>query len=639
MSASPVPASRKVKPLRDALYAALITFSTSVIGLSIIYFQARDAQLAAVRSELLQLATTGAAQVDGDLHAQIVSREQEGSVEHERALAPLVRMHRASRDLRYVYTATMREGKIYWILDSARHYRVPGNNAPADPIMTPYQGNDPDLLRAFREQTAQADQQPVVEANHTYLSAYAPIRDSKGRFAGIFAVDMVLDDLDARMASLKRASGVALFVVLVLSGVAGYVALRIRKFSATIVAKLRAARSRAEENAAAAESASRAKAVFLAMMSHEIRSPMNGMLGVADLLRTMSPDPAQKKLLDILGSSGESLLRIINDILDFSKIEAERLELRPKPFEIGDLLDELDMLLNAQARTKQVAFVIDADPRMPAAVNGDRQRLSQILLNLGTNAVKFTDRGEVRLIVRALDCAEGKVRVEFTMRDTGIGMSSEDLARLFTPFTQVAEARGHRGGTGLGLVITQKLVSLMGGEIQVTSEPGRGSSFAFTLELPVTEIVARSTTARVPHLHVGLSVLVAEDNTVNQLIIETMLKQLGHGITLVGNGREALRRLAQDSFDVVLMDCNMPEMDGFEAMRLLRAGAAGVRDMRVPVIALTANAMDGDRERCLAAGMDDYLTKPVTLASLRAAIDGVRGSREPRIAERIMSAG
>ena len=244
--------------------------------------------------------------------------------------------------------------------------------------------------------------------------------------------------------------------------------------------------------------------------------------------------------------------------------------------------------------------------------------------------MKFTDRGEVRLILRALDGADGMARIEFTMRDTGIGMSSEDLGRLFTPFTQVAEARQHRGGTGLGLVITQKLVNLMGGGIQVTSEAGKGSSFAFTLELPVAEAAARSTTARVPHLQVGLSVLVAEDNTVNQIIIEAMLKQLGHSITLVGNGRDALKSLAQESFDVVLMDCNMPEMNGLEATQFLRAGAAGVRDVRVPVIALTANAMDGDRERCLAAGMNDYLTKPVTVASLRAAIDRVRERRKLR---------
>ena len=630
MSVPAVSAHKKVKPLRDALYAALITFGTSLIGLSIVYLQARDAQMAAIRSEVLQLATTGAAQLDGDLHAQLVSRDQDGSPEHERALAPLVRMHRATRGVLFMYTGTMRDGKIFWILDSARHYRVPGNDVAADPLMTPYLGSDPDLLRAFRELTPQADPAPFVEGDHSYLSAYAPIHDSRGQAVGILGVDMVLDSLDARLGELKRAMGVALFVVLVLSGVAGFVALRIRKFSAAIVSKLRIARSRAEENAAAAESASRAKAVFLAMMSHEIRTPMNGMLGVADLLRTMSPTPEQKKLLDILGSSGESLLRIINDILDFSKIEAERLELRARPFEIRGLLDELDMLLNAQARPKHVAFVIEADSKLPPTLNGDRQRLSQILLNLGTNAVKFTDRGEVRLKVRLLGFDEGKAHLEFTMADTGIGMSAESLGRLFTPFTQLADSLQQRGGTGLGLVITQKLVSLMGGEIRVSSVTGKGSSFTFSLKLPLAETAASAASARVRRMET-FSILVAEDNAVNQTIIEAMLKQLGHNIRLVGTGSAALETLVRESFDLVLMDCNMPEMDGLEATRELRAGAAGRRNVDLPVIALTANAMDGDRERCMAAGMNDFLAKPVTIAALRAAIDRVCAARKQEV--------
>jgi signal transduction histidine kinase/CheY-like chemotaxis protein len=494
--------------------------------------------------------------------------------------------------------------------------------------MMEYHVRDPEFMRAVDEHVAIANTLPVHAEHHSYLSAFAPIFDSKGEFVATLGVDMKLDALDARMASLTRALGIALVVVLVLSVVAGYVALRIRRFSAALVSKLRTARARAEENAAAAESASRAKAVFLAMMSHEIRTPMNGMLGVTDLLRTMSPNAEQKKLLDILGSSGESLLRIINDILDFSKIEAERLELRPKPFEIRGLLDELDMLLNAQARPKQVAFVIDADPQLPAAFNGDRQRLSQILLNLGTNAVKFTDRGEVRLVVRLLAHEDGKARIEFTMRDTGIGMSEDALGRLFTPFTQLADSRQQRGGTGLGLVITQKLVTLMGGEIRVSSFPGKGSSFTFGIELPVAEAAAAASSTRVRRLE-SLSILVAEDNAVNQTIIEAMLRQLGHSIRMVGTGRAALQTLERESFDLVLMDCNMPEMDGLEATRELRAGAAGLEGTTVPVIALTANAMDGDRERCLAAGMNDFLAKPVTIAALRAAIDRVRAARKP----------
>jgi signal transduction histidine kinase/ActR/RegA family two-component response regulator len=631
---SQAPKRRKsIHPLRDAVLAGIITFVTSAVGLCIIYVKARDAQLSAVRSEMLQLARSMAAEVDGDLHKTIVSPAQAGSPEHERLLAPLIRMHRAAHDVWYVYTGIYRDGRIYWVLDTAYHYRVPGNDTPVDPIMMQYAAREPVYERAFRDGLEFTDVEPRLDDGHYYLSAAVPIRDSGGKVVAMLGIDMVLDALAARMVIVQRALISALLVVLLLSIVAGAVAHRLRQFAAAIVFKLRKAREDADRNAAAAESASRAKAAFLAMMSHEIRTPMNGMLGVADLLRTMSPDPEQQKLLDILAGSGESLLRIINDILDFSKIEAERLELRPRPFATRALLDELGGLLGAQARAKHISFVIDADPRLPEALNGDRLRLSQILMNLGTNAVKFTDRGEVRLVVRVLEADEDKARIEFTMHDTGIGMGPAGIAKLFSPFTQVAESRRHHGGgTGLGLVIAQKLLKLMGGAIDVSSELARGSSFSFSIELLVAEAGTSTVTTQPLRLE-ALSVLVAEDNLVNQTIIAAMLRQLGHEITIAANGRAALEALAKDDFDLVLMDCNMPEIDGLEATRLLRAGAFGVRDANVSVIALTANAMDGDRELCLAAGMNDFLAKPVTIAALRLAIDRVRAMRKPEACE------
>ena len=623
MSETPPTARKKsIHPLRDALLAFSLTFVTSAVGLSIIYFEARDAQMQSVRSELLQLARTTAAQVDGDLLRTLTSPAQEGSPEHLRALQPLRRMHHAATDVVFVYTGVMIKGRIFWILDSK--YGEPlaaGEDAP-DPIMTEYFIDDAELVRAFVKHIAIADIEPVKEPERTLLSAFAPINDSAGKFVGILGVDMVLDKVEARMAVIRRAFVAALLAVLVLSLVAGAVALRFRRFAAAVVSKLRQARAEAEASATAAQSATRAKADFLAMMSHEIRTPMNGIIGVADLLRNLSPDTKQKKLIDILTASGSSLLRLINDILDFSKIEAERLELQPKPFELRALLDELEHLLGAHARTKQVTLKIDADPNLPSGVNGDRHRLSQVLLNLGTNAVKFTDRGEVRISVHALRVEDGNARLEFTVRDTGIGMDSEALGRLFTPFTQLANSRRHRsGGTGLGLVIAQKLVKLMGGRIRVQSQSTKGSTFSFAIELPTAEVTSATATCMVLRLEV-LSILVAEDNAVNQTIIDAMLRKLGHQITMVGTGGEALAALASTDFDLVLMDCNMPEMDGIEATQRLRAG--GVRDSRIPVIALTANAMEGDRERCLAAGMDDFVAKPVTIAELRKAIERVR---------------
>jgi signal transduction histidine kinase/ActR/RegA family two-component response regulator len=619
---------RKIHPLRDALLAGVCTFVVSAVGLAILYLEAREAQVEAVRTELLQLARATAAQIDGDLLKTLESPSQQGSPEHLQLLEPLARMHRATHDIYYVYTGVYRQGRIYWVLDGANLYRVPGNDLPPDPIMTLYQQRDPVYEAAFRDGVEYADPEPRSnEDGHSYLSAAAPIRDSAGNLVGMFGLDLVLDKLEQRLAAIRRVLYMALAVVALLSIGAGWVAHQMRRFAVAIVTKLRAARAEAERNAATAEAASRAKAAFLAMMSHEIRTPMNGMLGVADLLRAKSPTAEQKKLLDILAGSGESLLRIINDILDFSKIEAEKLELRPRAFELRELLDELAALLESQARDKPVSVVIDMDARLPIAVHGDRQRLSQVLLNLGSNAVKFTDCGEVRLEVRLADHGGAGSRITFTLCDTGIGMAPDALARLFVPFSQVAESRPHRtGGTGLGLVISQKLVRLMGGEITVRSELRRGSTFSFSLELPVAEIT--STTVNTPALRAEtLSVLVAEDNAVNQMVIDAMLKQLGHRVTLAGDGRKALEALSNDVFDLVLMDCNMPELDGLEATRQLRAGAAGARAAAVPVIALTANAMDGDRETCLMAGMDDFLSKPVTIAALRQAIEHSRERR------------
>ena len=622
---SEAPKRRKsIHPLRDAVLAGIFTFVTSAVGLFIIYFQARDAQLDAVRSEMLQLARSMAAEVDGDLHKTIISSAQAGSPEHERLLAPLVRMHRAAHDVWYVYTGIFRDGRIYWVLDTAYHYRVPGNVAPVDPLMMLYAARDAPYERAFRDGLEFTDVEPRLDDGHYYLSAAVPIRDSHGAVVAMLGIDMVLDALDARMVVVQRALMSALVVVLLMSIAAGAVTHRLRQFAATFIFQLRKARADAERNAEAAESASRAKAQFLAMMSHEIRTPMNGILGVADLLRNMAPNREQKRLLDILASSGGSLLRIINDILDFSKMEADRLQLQASPFELRSLIDELEHLLAPSARARNVSFVIELDPTLPAGVEGDRQRLAQVLLNLGTNAVKFTDQGEVRLTLRAHAAAAGMARIGFSLSDTGIGMDEEAMARLFTPFTQFADSQHHRGGgTGLGLVIARKLVGLMGGQIEVKSSPGKGSTFSFTIDLPIAQVSSGTTTIKALRLD-SLSVLVAEDNAVNQTIVAAMLRQLGHVSTLVTNGGAALESLAHSDFDLVLMDCNMPVMDGLTATRQLRSGAAGVRNPAIPVIALTANAMDGDRESCLAAGMDEFLSKPVTLDALAKAIERVR---------------
>jgi len=377
----------------------------------------------------------------------------------------------------------------------------------------------------------------------------------------------------------------------------------------------------------AAETANKIKSNFLTNMSHELRTPLSGVVGVTDLLRNTDLDALQREYVGIIRTSSELLLELINDLLTFARVEAGKLELHPQDFNLSYLMNDALALLRLQASEKNLSFdcIIEAD--VPVHLHYDSTRLSQIVINLVSNAIKFTGIGGVNVNVRLISQTTRSATLGFSVRDTGIGIPRNRLEAIFAPFTQVDGSTSRKyGGTGLGLSICRQLAALMGSSISVESSEGVGSTFSFEVKLKKQSGSEKQQSIRVEQNPVECVVagamveksriLLAEDHATNRRVIKMMITSLGYRVDAVANGLLAVSALESEEYDLVLMDCQMPEMNGYQATAMIRDPQSGVRNHSIPVIALTANALEEIRQQCLAAGMNDFITKPVLVRQL-----------------------
>ncbi len=610
------------------LMVEAILLITSILFCTVSVFRARIGIRKAIQQRMLDIANCASGSVNGD-NLKALTEADVGSDVY-RNIYDTLAVFRDNVELEYVYCIRDRgDGQFIFTMDLDLY--TPAGFGDSVKYTA--------ALASAGRGTAAVDEVPYSDAWGTFYSAYSPVRDSSGNVAGIIAVDFSADWFDAQLSAQTRSTIVSYLVILLISLLVAAL------LSVSIVRPFVRLQGNLLEEKVRAESANRAKSDFLANMSHEIRTPINAMLGMNEMIlreghRAQSladgdGTTVREALTNIdayagdVKNAGQNLLAIVNDILDFSRIEAGQTDLVEAPYQLNSLLNDLSGMIFFKAQSKGLDYIIDVDPTLPDALCGDELRVRQILTNLLNNAVKYTERGSVTLSLCGKRRDDGALILKAAVRDTGIGIRSEDRDKLFTRFQRLEMDRNNTvEGTGLGLAITQRLLEMMGGDIAVESEYGKGSVFTATIpqkvvsDAPVGDFQARFRTNvmeaapyqesfRAPTARV----LIVDDTPMNLTVVVNLLKNTQMRIDTATSGADAVSKARQTAYDVILMDQRMPEMDGTEALQRIRAGAGGA-SQNAPVVCLTADAVVGARERYLAAGFSDYLTKPVDAMAL-----------------------
>ncbi len=587
-------------------------------GLWIVYALSERALVAGLRVHLEDLAQLTAGRMDVAAHRALESGVEPGSPAYHRVSEPLLQLREQVSDIYYAYTLAMRGDQPVFVLDSS--YYVKNQNDPGELAMPGevYEEAPQALFDAWRSKDVVSCHEPYTDKWGTFLSAFAPFRANDGEVVGVVGVDISMAQLAARQKPVHFALLMAVLACFVGSAVIGVLRARSHARLVEREAELLVARADAVRGEMSARAGEQTKSVFLATMSHEIRTPLNGVLGMAEALSQTPLNPEQVGQLQAIRSSGNLLLAMLNDILDFSKMEAGSMLVHVQPLYLLPLVQTTANLYRASADNKGLGLVVECDPGAPRHALADPNRLRQVIGNLLSNAIKFSSHGAIRIRIEA--GANGMV--DIAVEDSGIGISEEQLKDLFKPFSQLDTALTRQaGGTGLGLAISRRLVELMGGRLGVESVVGRGSSFR--VSLPVTDELPQEPdpqpmTAAVAVTASPLKVIVAEDVAINRQVAGLLLKRMGIAPSFAEDGAQAVQMWRDLDPDVILMDVQMPIVDGREATRRIRAQSGDPQ--RPWIIALTGGVMGEDVEEATKAGMNDFLAKPIDMATLAAAL-------------------